>query len=91
MNKDNSNLEKNNTVLREVMIEANEKCYVKKISSLLDRYMEELKIRKDEIKQKGYEIRTVKEDNELKEITRKLQKLLFFKGEIESLVNDNLF
>ena len=47
--------------------------------------------RKDEIKQKGYEIRTVKEDNELKEITRKLQKLLFFKGEIESLVNDNLF
>ena len=30
-------------------------------------------------------------DNELKEITRKLQKLLFFKGEIESLVNDNLF
>lgn len=53
--------------------------------------MEELKIRKDEIKQKGYEIRTVKEDNELKEITRKLQKLLFFKGEIESLVNDNLF
>ena len=91
MNKDNSNLEKNNTELREVMIEANEKCYVKKISSLLDRYMEELKIRKDEIKQKGYEIRTVKEDNELKEITRKLQKLLFFKGEIESLVNDNLF
>lgn len=91
MNKDNSNLEKNNTELREVMIEANEKCYVKKISSLLDRYMEELKIRKDEIKQKGYEIRTVKEDNELKEITRKLQKLLFFKGEIESLVNYNLF
>ena len=91
MNKDNSNLEKNNTELREVMIEANEKCYVKKTSSLLDRYMEELKIRKDEIKQKGYEIRTVKEDNELKEITRKLQKLLFFKGEIESLVNDNLF
>ena len=91
MNKDNSNLEKNNTELREVMIEANEKCYVKKISSLLDRYMEELKIRKDEIKQKGYEIRTVKEDTELKEITRKLQKLLFFKGEIESLVNDNLF
>ena len=91
MNKDTSNLEKNNTELREVMIEANEKCYVKKISSLLDRYMEELKIRKDEIKQKGYEIRTVKEDNELKEITRKLQKLLFFKGEIESLVNDNLF
>ena len=91
MNKDNSNLEKNNTELREVMIEANEKCYVKKISSLLDRYMEDLKIRKDEIKQKGYEIRTVKEDNELKEITSKLQKLLFFKGEIESLVNDNLF
>ena len=91
MNKDNSNLEKNNTELREVMIEANEKCYVKKISSLLDRYMEDLKIRKVEIKQKGYEIRTVKEDNELKEITRKLQKLLFFKGEIESLVNDNLF
>ena len=91
MNKDNSNLEKNNTELREVMIEANEKCYVKKISSLLDRYMEDLKIRKDEIKQKGYEIRTVKEDNELKEITRKLQKLLFFKEEIESWVNDNLF
>lgn len=91
MNKDNSNLEKNNTELREEMIEANEKCYVKKISSLLDRYMEDLKIRKDEIKQKGYEIRTVKEDNELKEISRKLQKLLFFKGEIESLVNDNLF
>ena len=91
MNKDNSNLEKNNTELREVMIEANEKCYVKKISSLLDRYMEDLKIRKEEIKQKGYEIRTVKEDNDLKEITRKLQKLLFFKGEIESLVNDNLF
>ena len=91
MNKDNSNLEKNNTELREVMIEANEKCYVKKISSLLDRYMEDLKIRQDDIQQKGYEIRTVKEDNELKEITRKLQKLLFFKGEIESLVNDNLF
>lgn len=91
MNKDNSNLEKNNTELREVMIEANEKCYVKKISYLLDRYMEDLKIRKDEIKQKGYEIRTVKEDNELKEITRKLQELLFFKGKIESLVNDNLF
>ena len=31
MNKDNSNLEKNNTELREVMIEANEKCYVKNI------------------------------------------------------------
>lgn len=91
MNKDNSNLEKNNTELREVMIEANEKCYVKKISSLLDRYMKDLKDRKEEIRQKSYEIRTVKEDNELKEITRKLQKLLFFKEEIESWVNDNLF
>ena len=91
MNKDNSNLEKNNTELREVMIEVNEKCYVKELSVLLDRYMKDLKDRKEEIRQKSYEIRTVKEDNELKEITRKLQKLLFFKEEIESWVNDNLF
>lgn len=91
MNKDNSNLEKNNTELREVMIEVNEKCYVKELSVLLDRYMKDLKDRKEEIRQKSYEIRTVKEDNELKEITRKLQKLLFFKEEIESWINDNLF
>ena len=91
MNKDNSNLEKNNTELREVMIEVNEKCYVKELSVLLDRYMKDLKDRKEEIRQKSYEIRTVKEDNELKEITCKLQKLLFFKEEIESWINDNLF
>lgn len=91
MNKDNSNLEKNNTELREVMIEVNEKCYVKELSVLLDRYMKDLKDRKEEIRQKSYEIRTVKEDNELKDITRKLQKLLFFKEEIEYWVNDNLF
>ena len=91
MNKDNSNLGKNNTELREVMIEVNEKCYVKELSVLLDRYMKDLKDRKEEIRQKSYEIRTVKEDNELKEITRKLQKLLFFKEEIESWINDNLF